>query len=64
MLESVLDENSYVEEQHKSAATKEELKKKLQRESEANTVQRVVAEDLPELHDSALADAELYDSLK
>ncbi|KHN82741.1 Zinc finger protein [Toxocara canis] len=64
MLESILDESSYVEEEHKSAATKEELKKELQRESEANTVQGVVAEDLPELHDSALADAELYDSLK
>uniref|UniRef100_A0A915APY1 C2H2-type domain-containing protein n=1 Tax=Parascaris univalens TaxID=6257 RepID=A0A915APY1_PARUN len=64
MLESILDENSYVEEEQKRPSTYEELKKELQKESEANTVQGVIAEDLPELCDSALADAELYDSLK
>lgn len=41
MLESILDENSYVEEEQKRPSTYEELKKELQKESEANTVQGV-----------------------
>ncbi|VDD95902.1 unnamed protein product [Enterobius vermicularis] len=65
MLESYIDEKTAVndiEEFH--PRTRDELQKELVKESEENTVPGVVAEDLPELRNSALADKELYESLK
>uniref|UniRef100_A0A0N5B1D2 C2H2-type domain-containing protein n=1 Tax=Syphacia muris TaxID=451379 RepID=A0A0N5B1D2_9BILA len=65
MLESYIDEKTTVnEEEEPHSLTKDELQKELVKESEENTVPDVFAEDLPELNNSALADKELYESLK
>lgn len=64
MLESYLDEKTLTDVEEMPTSTFEELKEKLLKESEQNTVRGVIAEDLPELRDSALADKELYESLK
>lgn len=65
MLESYIDEKTTVNDMEDfRPRTRDELQKGLVKESEENTVPGVFAEDLPELHNSALADNELYESLK
>ncbi|KAL3985305.1 C2H2 type zinc-finger (2 copies) family protein [Acanthocheilonema viteae] len=64
MLESYIDEREVSTQVEETTAMFGNIKEYLMKQSEVNSVEGVIAEDLPELHDDAFADLNLYESLK
>lgn len=64
MLESYIDEKEVSSQNEEGTAVFENIREYLLKQSEVNSVEGVIAEDFPELHDGVLTDLNLYDSLK
>ncbi|KAM3717344.1 Zinc finger protein [Dirofilaria immitis] len=64
MLESYIDEREVSSQMKEMTTISGNIREYLLKQSEVNFVEGVIAEDLPELHDGALADLNLYESLK
>ncbi|VDM06758.1 unnamed protein product [Wuchereria bancrofti] len=64
MLESYVDEKEVSSQNEEGTAVFENIREYLLKQSEVNSVEGVIAEDFPELHDGVLTDLNLYDSLK
>uniref|UniRef100_A0A8R1Y1E4 C2H2-type domain-containing protein n=1 Tax=Onchocerca volvulus TaxID=6282 RepID=A0A8R1Y1E4_ONCVO len=64
MLESYIDEREVSTQTEEITAISGNIREYLLKQSEVNSVEGVIAEDLPELCDGALTDLNLYESLK
>uniref|UniRef100_A0A915PQN3 C2H2-type domain-containing protein n=1 Tax=Setaria digitata TaxID=48799 RepID=A0A915PQN3_9BILA len=64
MLESYIDEREVSSQAEETTGMIGNIREYLLKQSEVNSVEGVIPEDLPELHDGALTDLNLYESLK